>query len=85
MVAIMTIKLIPTSTKFSCARARAALQKLANYHRALFDVLPAFFPPFLGGKVRLVTAVLPAKRVDRKLNLLDTIFTKSWQSRFQLG
>jgi hypothetical protein len=35
MVAIMTIKLIPTSTKFSCERARMALQKLANYHRAL--------------------------------------------------
>jgi hypothetical protein len=35
MVAIMTIKLIPTSTKFSWERARMALQKLANYHRAL--------------------------------------------------
>jgi G:T/U-mismatch repair DNA glycosylase len=35
MVAIMTIKLIPTSTKFSCEQARMALQKLANYHRAL--------------------------------------------------
>jgi hypothetical protein len=51
MVAIMTMR-ISTSTKFSCARALATLQKLANYHRALFDVLPAFFPPFLGGKVK---------------------------------
>jgi hypothetical protein len=35
LVAIMTIKLIPTSAKFSCERARVALQKLANYHPAL--------------------------------------------------
>jgi hypothetical protein len=35
VVAIMTIKLIPTSIKFSRERTQMALQKLANYHRAL--------------------------------------------------